>query len=287
MDVDAPNILKRCSSAPLINEAASTTATSPTTSTAPRNTFFSMLSNNNLSRMRRYSGSSFSPLSAPVNVTQNSWTPRLTPRVNQLRAEECADVSNTREVAHEREVHTAMQMGQSCEDILTLVAGPPQSPTRLHRYTPALLYHVIIVAAARAGGPHRHADGPVLREHPHAGGRPAAVLQQATQQHEREGHTAMQMGQSCEDILTLVAGPPQSSNRLHSPVGRGGLGCKRKGEEGTEPRSKRACHSHAPPTPPTPDSDSLDCTFRPVSPRARPMPDSPHYPTDPKTPDPS
>lgn len=31
--------------------------------------FFSMLSNNNLSRMRRYSGSSFSPLSAPVNST--------------------------------------------------------------------------------------------------------------------------------------------------------------------------------------------------------------------------
>lgn len=63
---------------------------------------------------------------------QNSWAPRLTPRVNQLRAEECADVSNTREVAHEREVHTAMQMGQSCED-LTLVAGLQNSPTRLNR----------------------------------------------------------------------------------------------------------------------------------------------------------
>ncbi|RVE49211.1 hypothetical protein evm_006103 [Chilo suppressalis] len=234
MDVDAPNILKRCSSAPLINEAASTTATSPTTSTAPRNTFFSMLSNNNLSRMRRYSGSSFSPLSAPVNVTQNSWTPRLTPRVNQLRAEECADVSNTREVAHEREVHTAMQMGQSCEDILTLVAGPPQSPTRLHRFSTAV-----------SPSPTR-------------------------------------------TFTTRRSLSPQTIRASSfSPVGRGGLGCKRKGEEGTEPRSKRACHSHAPPTPPTPDSDSLDCTFRPVSPRARPMPDSPHYPTDPKTPDPS
>ena len=61
----------------------------------------------------------------------------MAPRVNQLRAEECADVSNTREVAHEREIHTAMQMGQSCED-LTLVAGLANSPTRIPRY---LLIH--------------------------------------------------------------------------------------------------------------------------------------------------
>lgn len=52
--------------------------------------------------------------------------------MNQLRAEECADVSNTREVAHEREVHTAMQMGQSYED-LTLVGGLANSPTRVPR----------------------------------------------------------------------------------------------------------------------------------------------------------
>lgn len=51
--------------------------------------------------------------------------------MNQLRAEECADVSNTREVAHEREVHSAMLMGQSYED-LTL-AGLAHSPTRLPR----------------------------------------------------------------------------------------------------------------------------------------------------------
>lgn len=65
-------------------------------------------------------------------VAQSSWA-RMAPRVNQLRAEECADVSNTREVAHEREIHTAMQMGQSCED-LTLVAGLANSPTRIPRY---------------------------------------------------------------------------------------------------------------------------------------------------------
>lgn len=36
MDVDAPNVLKRSSSAPLINEAAATVVTSPTTNIAPR-----------------------------------------------------------------------------------------------------------------------------------------------------------------------------------------------------------------------------------------------------------
>ncbi|CAH0748677.1 unnamed protein product [Diatraea saccharalis] len=197
-----------------------------------RNTFFSMLSNNNLSRMRRYSGSSFSPLSAPVTLTQNSWAPRLTPRVNQLRAEECADVSNTREVAHEREVHSAMQMGQSCED-LTLVAGLPQSPTRIHRFS--------------------------------SGVSPSPTRKYTTRR---------------------SLSPQTIRASSFSPVGRGPLGCKRKGDESSEPGTKRACLSRDPPTSPATDSDSLDCTFRPVSPRSRPMSDS-HYPTDRKTPDPS
>lgn len=42
--------------------------------------------------------------------------PRLTPRVSQLRQEECADL-NSREVNHEREVHTAIQISQSWEDL--------------------------------------------------------------------------------------------------------------------------------------------------------------------------
>ncbi|XP_045457994.1 P2R1A-PPP2R2A-interacting phosphatase regulator 1 [Melitaea cinxia] len=133
MDVDTPNILKRCSSAPLINEAASTAATSPTTNTAPRSTFFSMFTNNSLPRTRSNS-ISCSPLSAPVKLS--SPCGRRLARVNQLRAEECADVSNTREVAHEREVHSAMLMGQSYED-LTL-AGLAHSPTRLPRFSAAV-----------------------------------------------------------------------------------------------------------------------------------------------------
>jgi hypothetical protein len=42
---------------------------------------------------------------------------RLTPRITQLRQEEHADVSNLRELAHEREVHHAMQISQSWEDL--------------------------------------------------------------------------------------------------------------------------------------------------------------------------
>lgn len=59
-----------------------------------------------LSRTRRYSAS-YSGLAGP----------RLIHRVSQLRQEECADV-NTREVTHEREVHTAIQISQSWESLL-------------------------------------------------------------------------------------------------------------------------------------------------------------------------
>lgn len=60
-------------------------------------------------RARRYS-TSFSPLAGGTG-------PRLTPRVSQLRQEECADITNSREVTHEREIHTALQISQSWEDL--------------------------------------------------------------------------------------------------------------------------------------------------------------------------
>ncbi|XP_055387222.1 P2R1A-PPP2R2A-interacting phosphatase regulator 1 isoform X2 [Condylostylus longicornis] len=66
-------------------------------------------------RARRYSASFAGSI---ANNGANG--PRLTPRVSQLRQEECVD-ANSREVNHEREVHSAMQMSQSWED-LTLVA---------------------------------------------------------------------------------------------------------------------------------------------------------------------
>lgn len=42
---------------------------------------------------------------------------RLTPRISQLRQEENADISNSRELAHEREIHNTMQISQSWEDL--------------------------------------------------------------------------------------------------------------------------------------------------------------------------
>lgn len=48
-------------------------------------------------------------------------SPRPSPRVSQLRQEECLDIARS-EAAHEKEIHSAIQMSQSCED-LTLVAG--------------------------------------------------------------------------------------------------------------------------------------------------------------------
>ncbi|XP_062547056.1 uncharacterized protein DDB_G0271670 isoform X2 [Armigeres subalbatus] len=196
MDVDSPNSLKRCSSAPQINnllpsaavgvnhpivvpmdegqshQDGSTVAgstqqpsplrhtTNPTNNGNNTNTMFlqhqhqspnhlqsmssSSASNLNTSgsnihrdppptsfsniftRTRRFSAS-FSPLavisngsSSPSRSGSCTPGPRLTPRISQLRQEECADLSNSREVNHEREIHSAMQMSQSYED-LTLV----------------------------------------------------------------------------------------------------------------------------------------------------------------------
>ncbi|XP_046961514.1 P2R1A-PPP2R2A-interacting phosphatase regulator 1 [Vanessa cardui] len=224
MDVDTPNILKRCSSAPLINEAASTAATSPTTNTAPRSTsFFSMFTNNSLPRTRSNS-ISCSPLSAAVNIPgsiqvtfQSTCGRRLTPRVNQLRAEECADVSNTREVAHEREVHTAMQMGQSYED-LTLLGGPANSPTRVPRFSPVVS--------------------------------PSPTRKYTTRR-----------------SLSPIALRASS----FSPVRPAALAGKRRCDEADASLCKRMCTGRlTPSTPGTPDSDSLECTFRPVSPRPDP-----------------
>ncbi|EDW39879.1 GL16229 [Drosophila persimilis] len=69
-------------------------------------------------RARRYSAS-YSPMST-ANGGTNGAALCLTPRVSQLRQEECADL-NSREVNHEREVHREIQISQSWED-LTLVA---------------------------------------------------------------------------------------------------------------------------------------------------------------------
>lgn len=112
MDVDPPASLKRSNSAPMINELNSTMAAgaAPSVSASVRETTaLSLLQ----PRTRRFSGSSFSSHSAGSS-------PRPSPRVSQLKQEEI-DVARS-EAAHEKEIHSAIQMSQSCED-LTLVAG--------------------------------------------------------------------------------------------------------------------------------------------------------------------
>ncbi|XP_055709058.1 PPP2R1A-PPP2R2A-interacting phosphatase regulator 1 isoform X2 [Phlebotomus papatasi] len=111
--------LKRCSSAPLINNITAgiqTMTSSQATSTSSRDISPSPAINI-FARTRRYSAS-YSPLAGSTM----SPGPRLTPRVSQLRQEECIDV-NSREVNHEREVHCAMQMSQSCEDLRIVTEG--------------------------------------------------------------------------------------------------------------------------------------------------------------------
>lgn len=139
MNIDALNSLKRCLSVPvinnqqqtLINTTTTTNSTTPIaipqnypqmTSTSSQNTIPNSSGSANrdnvpsifIMRPRRHSAS-FSPLVGGCTG------PRLTPRVSQLRQEECADVTNSREVNHERETHTNIQISQSWED-LTLVA---------------------------------------------------------------------------------------------------------------------------------------------------------------------
>lgn len=70
---------------------------------------------NLLSRTRRYSTSCYSPLAANGNGQGQSLV--VPSRVSQLRQEECADLTTNREVNHEREMLSAMQMSQSYEDL--------------------------------------------------------------------------------------------------------------------------------------------------------------------------
>ncbi|VEN62372.1 unnamed protein product [Callosobruchus maculatus] len=107
----APGTLKRCSSAPMINEANAAMTTTNGSSTSRDQQPCGSLFGTPHNRTRRFSAS-FSPVpGSPISG------PRLTPRINQLRQEEHEGISNTRELAHEREIHHAMQISQSWEDL--------------------------------------------------------------------------------------------------------------------------------------------------------------------------
>lgn len=124
MDVDNPLVLKRSSSAPMINELNSS-GPSQVPPASPREPASHQLCSG-VPRTRRFS-TSFSPLSGPSS-------PKLTPRVNQLRREESVDVIG-REAAHERELNSAMVMSQSWED-LTLVADNTKDSSEMEKLSP-------------------------------------------------------------------------------------------------------------------------------------------------------
>jgi len=60
----------------------------------------------------------------------------LTPRVSQLRQEECVDVAG-QEAAHEKEIHSAILISQSWEDLTLEAEGlsfkDSESPTQLNK----------------------------------------------------------------------------------------------------------------------------------------------------------
>ncbi|XP_014220423.1 protein FAM122A [Trichogramma pretiosum] len=112
IDCSGETSLKRSNSAPMINEIAATMSVTATTTPAPPRDAVSPFTNfSNISRSRRFSTSS--PTAAAVMAIG----PRLAPRVNQLRREECIDVVAGREAAHEKEIHSAIQISQSWEDL--------------------------------------------------------------------------------------------------------------------------------------------------------------------------
>ncbi|XP_056642550.1 PPP2R1A-PPP2R2A-interacting phosphatase regulator 1 [Diorhabda carinulata] len=135
MDVDGPSsgpgTLKRCSSAPMINETTNvmSTANSPTSNRDQQPFIFGSASQ---MRPRRFSASFSQVPGSPI------LGPRLTPRINQLRQEEHEVTSNTRELAHEREIHHTMQISQSWED-LSLMSDSNESTKNNNRMGPLQL----------------------------------------------------------------------------------------------------------------------------------------------------
>ncbi|CAH1183198.1 unnamed protein product [Phaedon cochleariae] len=122
MDVDgptgAPGTLKRSSSAPMINEATAVmSAANASSSSKEQQTFNHLFGNSAQTRTRRFSASFSQVPGSPLPG------PRLGPRINQLRREEHEVATNVRELAHEREIHHAMQMSQSWEDLSLMHDG--------------------------------------------------------------------------------------------------------------------------------------------------------------------
>uniref|UniRef100_A0A336LUU5 CSON001508 protein n=1 Tax=Culicoides sonorensis TaxID=179676 RepID=A0A336LUU5_CULSO len=122
MDVDQSNSLKRCSSAPQINnilQEQMSVVACPVTEAAPiapkePPSVPANFANIFAPRARRFS-TSFNPLTA-------SPSSKLVPRISQIRQEEL-EVPTVREANHEREIHSAMHISQSYEDLTLITEG--------------------------------------------------------------------------------------------------------------------------------------------------------------------
>ncbi|ENN72928.1 hypothetical protein YQE_10495, partial [Dendroctonus ponderosae] len=123
MEVDgapggAPGPLKRSSSAPMINEVSSCNMTSGSSSSATPSSqasFPNLFGFVNSTRNRRHSASFSQVPGSPVSGVR---------RINQLRREEHEVMSDSRELAREREIHSAMQISQSLEDLSIMTESP-------------------------------------------------------------------------------------------------------------------------------------------------------------------
>jgi hypothetical protein len=113
------NVLKRCASLNnlmiqnLTTGAVNAQTSSPTVNSREPTNFSNVFTH----RTRRFSASCSNNAGL---LSPSPGSPCLAPRVSQLRQEECAEVSNQRELNHEREIHSALQISQSCDD-LTLI----------------------------------------------------------------------------------------------------------------------------------------------------------------------
>ncbi|CRK93324.1 CLUMA_CG006865, isoform A [Clunio marinus] len=117
MDNESKIILKKCSSLnnlQLQNNQQMSMSPTPTVNSPVQRDHLSL--SLLTPRTRRFSCSSNSNGASSGLVSPG---PRLAPRISQLRQEECIDIQN-REATHEREVHSAISISQSYED-LTLV----------------------------------------------------------------------------------------------------------------------------------------------------------------------
>ncbi|XP_076806886.1 uncharacterized protein LOC143450293 [Clavelina lepadiformis] len=164
------NVLKRCNSAPILNDIEIAESTSG----------WDRQMSSSTGRIRRFSATVVSGNMSPATGLSRS---RL--RLHQLQSEESFEGIQSKEAAHEREVHTTIQISSNCGDLSirdrrisyeSYMTSPrsqlpsPQAPSaKAHFPTPASSLSGIKLAHNRAidFGTSVHSSGPHSPTHPH------------------------------------------------------------------------------------------------------------------------